>query len=64
MNIIKITLEDKVYQGIIHEISDMQIKEMIDQKFYKEEIQALKKRLDIRYDQLIHQAPTAEKKEL
>ena len=59
---IKITLDDKIYQGIIREISDMQIKEMIDQKFFSVEIQDLKKRLDIRYNQLKNQAPTGEKK--
>jgi len=64
MNMIKITLEDKIYQGIIREISDMQINQMIDKKEYGKEIQALRKRLNIRYNQLINQAPTGEKNKL
>ena len=58
---IKITLEDKIYQGIIREISDMQINQMIDKKEYGKEIQALRKRLNIRYNQLINQAPKKDK---
>jgi len=42
---IRLTLEDRVFQDLITEKSEIQIKEMVDQKRYPEEIEELDKKI-------------------
>ena len=52
MNYIKATLEDKVFQDLIKAKADIQIKEMVDQKWYPEEIAEIDKKIKERGDWL------------
>lgn len=52
MNYIKATLEDKVFQDLIKAKADIQIKEMVDQKWYTEEIAEIDKKIKERGDWL------------
>ena len=49
---IKITLEDKEYQRLVEEIANLNIKEMIDQKWYTKEIEEVEIKRKARFDWL------------
>ena len=44
-NLIKKCLEDKQYKDLTNEPADMQIREMVDQKWYSKEIQQIKEKI-------------------
>ena len=52
MSYIKATLEDKVYQDLINEKSNLQIKQMLEQKKYPKEIAEIEKKIKERGDWL------------
>jgi len=52
MGMIKITLEDKEYQRLVEEIANLNIKEMIDQKWYTKEIEEVEIKRKARFDWL------------
>lgn len=52
MNYIKATLSDKIFQDLINEKSNLQIKEMLDQKYYPKEIAEIDKKIKQRGDWL------------
>jgi hypothetical protein len=52
MGMIAITLNDEEYQGLQDDLAKMQVKQMIDKKWYTEEIDAIKAKIKARYDLL------------
>ena len=52
MSYIKATLEDKVYQDLINEKSNLQIKQMLQKKYYPEEMADINKKIKERGDWL------------
>ena len=55
-NLIKKCLEDKEYKNLTNELVDLQIKEMVDQKWYPKEIQQIKEKIKLRLDILKNQS--------
>tara|TARA_R110000803_G_scaffold71537_1_gene134827 strand:- start:297 stop:479 length:183 start_codon:yes stop_codon:yes gene_type:complete len=54
MGMIKITLNDKEYQGLHNDLALIQVKQMIDGKLYTKEIDTIKSKIKERYDLLKH----------
>lgn len=52
MSYIQATIEDKIFQDLIEEKSNLQIKEMLDQKYYPNEIAEIDKKIKERGDWL------------
>jgi len=47
---IRITLNDKIYQDLMNDLAELEVKEMIEQKWYIQQKKDLKDKIKARYN--------------